>query len=1333
MQLFDEAVELRDDARRAYFEQHCADDHELRVEVESLLKNDNAGTGFRAAIEEIGTAVYPDPGRAGQIIGPYRLVRELARGGMGSVWLADRDDDEYQREVAIKLIRNVSGAQVRERFLAERQILATLNHPNIARLLDGGSTADGAPYVVMEFIQGEPIDEYCEQHQLSISARIQLFRTVCDAVQYAHRNLIVHRDLKPANILVDVSGEPKLLDFGIAKLLSADDAALLSTPLTMDGMQMLTPHYASPEQIRGQPITTASDIYSLGVLLCQLLTGRLPYETAEGDALNLARAICEAEPLRPSSIVRDTTAQQSATTAFAKLDRQLTGDLDNIVLKALRKEPDARYSSVDELGDDLRRHLKRLPVRARPATWHYRLTRFTSRHRWSMTATTIAAAGLLTATVFSIIQMDEAIRSRLAAEQERSIAVSASLRATLMAALSAVNGADPVAAMRLLETVSAADRKWEWLHIANGLDQSIALIDASDATAIGLGADDNLISVSSNGLVRWWQLSAVRASTQLDVGVVTHAQFSADGSRLAVVQEARELAVWDLQETESPQQVFRYQTEHALVDVALSSDGSQLAGVTTKAVATWNLNTGDSSHWPLDVTPAGITMSADGSRIGLLIGDDRNGSYRVLDTAGQSLTSAQGSDVIGLALSPDGALAATAELDRTIRVRDAPTARVLERFAGHSQSANLVVFSRDGQRLASAGSDNTVRLWSTRQGGAAIVFSGHTAPVRDLQVSATGQYIASISDDGTARLWDANEVSHATVLAGHWAAFSADGSYLVSLHESGTMRLFDVATHEQFDAIIAGGLASTALAVSPGGGFFAVGEQGNVVLLDALRPSETTDIRVGPSDVVSLAFSPTDDRLLILQASGVVTVYDIAAKSVTVRITDTALLTGSAAFSPDGSTFATTNATAVVIRDSLTGGPLRTVTVPGATARTLRYNVDGKIVASGWSDGSIRLIDAASGAIVAQLSAGNSAVAALAFSPDGSRLASGARDSSVSVWQVETARPLLQLDGLGNTVQSLAYSPDGTKLVGNSASGELYTWDTLPARARRNAAVQLREQRDAVRPIVESLFARFADPDEVAQLLRNNSSLGEHQRRAALQLALHPPAPANDVLRDPFDGHALEFDGDDSHVLVENPDALQMTQKFTIETWVFPLPFDSGETPHSLRMIFNKEGEYQVAVRADGALLWVAAGPQGWLGWVETRYSLVPEHWTHIALVRDGAVIKFYVNGRLVQRQPVPEEIGDQHDLMNEFRIGGRQHTPSSFRGRIDEMRIWGSARSVEQIQHFMRKRPPKDEPGLLAAWSFDEGIASTTADRHGGHTGAIVDAVWVATSIEND
>lgn len=1333
MQLFDEAVELRDDARRAYLDQHCANDHELRLEVESLLRNDNAGTNFRTAIEEIGAAVYPDSGRAGETVGPYRLVRELAHGGMGSVWLAARDDDEYQSEVAIKLIRNVSGAQVRERFLAERQILATLNHPNIARLLDGGTTTDGAPYVVMEFISGEPIDEYCERHQLSTAARVQLFRTVCDAVQYAHRNLIVHRDLKPANILVDADGVPKLLDFGIAKLLGANDAALLSTPMTMDGQQMLTPHYASPEQIRGQPITTASDIYSLGVLLCQLLTGHLPYETAEGDALNLARAICETEPRRPSSIIRGNTAQQPPTSAYAKLDRQLVGDLDNIVLKALRKEPDARYSSVDELADDLRRHLKRLPVRARPATWHYRLTRFTSRHRWGMTATSLAAAGLITATVFSIIQMDEAIRSRLAAEQERSIAVSEGLRATLTAALSAINAADPVAAMRLLETVSLEKRKWEWLHIATGLDHSIALIDASDTAAIGLSEDGNLISVSSTGLVRWWHLSTVRATAQLDVGTVTHARFSTDSSHLAIAQEAGELAVWELQETASSLRVFHHQTEGELVGIALSSDGLQLASATTNEVATWNLETGDDSRWALDVTPAAITMSADGSRIGLLIENDRDGSYRVFDTAGHSITSAHGSDVIGLALSPDGALAATAERDRTVRVRDAPTARVLERFTGHRQSANLVAFSEDGRQLAAAGGDNTVRLWSRERGGAEIVLSGHTAPVRDLQISAAGQHVASIAGDGSARLWDVNGISHASVLTGHWAAFSADGSYLVSLQNSGTLRLFDVATYEQFDAIIVGSLASTALAVSPAGGFFAVGERGNVVLLDSSQPSETTNIRVDPSDVVSLAFSPSNDRLLILQTSGKTTVYDIVSRTATVHVTGAALLSGNAAFSPDGSTFAATHATNVVVRDSLTGERARTITVPDATALALQYSVDGSIIASGWSDGSIRLIEATTGVIVAQLSASTSAVSALAFSPDGSRLASGAHDSSVSVWQVETARPLLQLDGLGNAVQSLAFSPDGAKLIGSSASGERYTWDTLPARARWNAAVQLGERRDEVRPIVESLFARFADPDEVTQRLRNDSSLAEQQRRAALQLALHPPIPANHVLRDPFDGYALEFDGDDSHVLVENPDALQLTQNFTIETWVFPLFFDSDETPRSLRMIFNKEGEYQVAVRADGALLWVTGGPHGWLGWVETRYSLEPERWTHIALVRDGTITKFYVNGRLVQSQPVPEEIGDQHDLMNEFRIGGRQHTPSSFHGRIDELRIWGSARSVEQIQDFMRKRPPKDAPGLLAAWSFDEGLASTTADQRGKHAGTIVDATWVETSVEND
>ena len=362
----------------------------------------------------------PDAGPDSRL-GPYRLIREIGHGGMGTVYLGVRDDDAFQKRVAIKVLkRGIDTDSVVRRFRHERQILASLEHPFIASLLDGGSTADGRPYFAMDYVEGQPIVDYCDTHRLDTSARLALFRDVCAAVQYAHQNLVIHRDIKPANVLVTTDGTPKLLDFGIAKLLNPELGGQTLAP-TAPGLQLMTPEYASPEQVRGEAVTTASDVYSLGVLLYELLAGRLPYRLTSRTPADIVRIVCESEPVRPSTAItqidRDPTgpaaptgeaaaesrtpAESVAATARARrltvdvdrLRRRLAGDLDNIVLKALSKEPARRYASVDQFSEDVRRHLGGLPVLARKDTWGYRTTKFVRRNR------AIVGAGVVTFTV----------------------------------------------------------------------------------------------------------------------------------------------------------------------------------------------------------------------------------------------------------------------------------------------------------------------------------------------------------------------------------------------------------------------------------------------------------------------------------------------------------------------------------------------------------------------------------------------------------------------------------------------------------------------------------------------------------------------------------------------------------------------------------------------------------------------------------------------------------------------------------------------------------------------------------------------------------------------
>ena len=351
----------------------------------------------------------PSPERR---IGAYRVLRELGHGGMGTVYLAARADDQYQKRVAIKVVRGLDSDQIVRHFRRERQILAALDHPNIARLLDGGTTEDGLPYFVMERVEGEPIDLFCDGRKLSVQERLRLFQGVCAAVQYAHQNLVVHRDLKPKNILVDAQSVPKLLDFGIAKLLNPEISGEAATGTAL----AMTPEYASPEQMRGQPITTATDVYSLGVVLYELLTGHRPYGWQARDSLELLRAVCEEEPERPSTAVgrteqrrlpngavQTTTPESASRTREGtpeKLRRRLRGELDNIVLMALRKEPQRRYRSVEAFSEDIRQYLEGRPVTAHKATVWYRTRKFVRRNALGVGA---AAAVFLFAVGFGVV------------------------------------------------------------------------------------------------------------------------------------------------------------------------------------------------------------------------------------------------------------------------------------------------------------------------------------------------------------------------------------------------------------------------------------------------------------------------------------------------------------------------------------------------------------------------------------------------------------------------------------------------------------------------------------------------------------------------------------------------------------------------------------------------------------------------------------------------------------------------------------------------------------------------------------------------------------------
>ncbi len=477
LEVLEELLELAPEHHQVFLASACGDDDELRDAVEALAAADSdaAATGDTPLLSSL-----LEPGLTGHQLGPWRIGEQLGRGGMATVYAGERADGTYQQHVAVKVIRlGADDADFLRRFEDERRILAHLEHPNVARVMDGGSTADGRPYLVMELVDGAPIDEWCDQHQLSVGERLQLLISVCRAVEHAHRNLVVHRDLKPANILVTDDGVPKLLDFGIAKVLDPDGP----TEHTRTGLRALTPSYASPEQIAGDSaVTTASDVYSLGVLAFRILVGQLPYDLPDTRPATLERVICQLPPQRASSAAATASPEVAALrgTTPRTLARMVRGDLDTILAVALEKRPTARYPSVEALRADLERHLEGRPVRARRPSIPYRLGRWTRRYRWAVVTAAVVALVIAGGVAATLWQARRATREAAKVE---------ATNAFLLSMLAAPNPRESGSEVTVAEILGDASAR---LDRDRGLDPALAaaLRRTLTRTYLGLGLYD---------------------------------------------------------------------------------------------------------------------------------------------------------------------------------------------------------------------------------------------------------------------------------------------------------------------------------------------------------------------------------------------------------------------------------------------------------------------------------------------------------------------------------------------------------------------------------------------------------------------------------------------------------------------------------------------------------------------------------------------------------------------------------------------------------------------------------------------------------------------------
>lgn len=993
-EVFGEALELPPDARSPFLDHACDGNPGLRAEVESLLAAHASGardflqrplhiTSSGKVLSELFGGVA-----AGTRIGPYQIVRPLASGGMGAVYLGERTDGAFQMRVAIKLIHPVLwGTDAHQRFRVERQVLADLVHPGIARLVDGGSTAEDLPYLVMEYVEGTPIDRYCEDHRLDLRARLHLFLEVCDAVQYAHQNLVIHRDLKPGNIFVDASGRVKLLDFGIAKVLTGAGGEGADLTLTSHPM---TPRYASPEQVLGQRMTTGTDIYSLGVILYQLLVGSFPYGLEGKTQGAIAHAIQHDEPALPSRRATD-----------ARRARQLQGDLDTILLKALQKDPMRRYLTADEFAADIRRQLEGLPVLARPDTAAYRVSKFVSRHK--------TLAGVVVATVLvvvgALVVVSAAYRNATAARREAEWQAYA---ASLAAAESSIRADQVEEAASHLDSAPAQLRAWEWWHLRARVDRSSETFRAHSKgiTRIAVLPDGNLVTSSIDSTFKVWKGTSGQLihtygpfpSEVESVSPVHGTSLVAAGlndGRVLIVDQANGA----IRELHAPGPGWAF--------VSVSPNGSRLAcGFFDGTVRVWSLPDGAAiAEWKAHdglalpvYSPDGKFLATGGGNGSVILHDARS-NKRIHDYRPHARR------VYCMAFDPTGSTLVTGSMDQTVCVWSTERREVVHTFREHHATPNAIAFDPDGQSVLTSAGDGRLLRWNPMTGNVLGEFRGHFNDVSALAESPDGTHVLSADWNGFVKSWPWRTVDVRTLrVTSGWmvpavydAAWAPNEARVVGATNVGSLPRWDLAGGRQQN-YTSGSPAHCVTFSLDGAALAAANDDGQIVLFRDSFSSPAHTVLAHRGSILEMTLDRLGSRLATASADSSVKLWRFPELE-----------------------------------------PIRSFAGHHGPVEDVEFSPQGTLLASCSVDGTIRLWDPTSGRPAGVLQGGGP-VQDVAFDPGGTRIASASRGGGLRIWNL---RDLRLADSLGDhaRVHSVAWSADGTRIAAGGSDGIVRLYD----------------------------------------------------------------------------------------------------------------------------------------------------------------------------------------------------------------------------------------------------------------------------------------------------
>ncbi len=1057
--IFEASLEREPSARAQFIAEQSGGNDAIRQAAEQMLRDfDESGDFLEApALVEFGfDGAQFDPGyEQGRRIGPYRIVSEIGQGGMGAVYLAERADDAYEKRVAIKMVwPGGIRSEINRRFNIERRVLAALEHPNIARLLDGGVTDDGWSYVVMEYVDGVPITTYCEQRKLSVAERLRLFQSVCDAVQYAHQNLIVHRDLKPSNILVTHAGEVKLLDFGIAKILDpTDDASGQSQTL----LNFLTPEYASPEHIAGQRITTASDVYSLGVLLYELLTGARPFNPTSRSPQELIRLIETHEPTRPSLV---------SAPLDESIRKQLRGDLDNILLKSLQKEAPRRYQSVRQFSEDLTRHLNGDPVIAREATLAYRLGKRIRRNKALTAALTLIGIALITGLIVS--------RQQLQASQARERQQRYELYAADMRQAGSDWGEGNLVQMdELMERHrpgNGIDDEWrgfEWFALWKLLHtEKFVLRHQSSTPSVVFTPDDKFIFTGTREQIEIWD-----SQTGQSLGLfarypsgVDRMRFFRGGSQLIVSNDRSRLSIWD------------YSTRHRLIDLipnpsnlfggifwTLSPDGTTL--VTSNSgqpfqlwdTRTWQLMKSFSVPPEIGVPPPGPAIYTPDGRPLCLI--RRGKLFELWDLAARRSVvqfdpqsddplASLPFDPVGHLLSRDGTRYYLPTGDFRIRVWDLKRGgKPIQVLTGHEYHVETPALSHDGKLLASGSNDRTLRLWDTETGKLLVTVKNESqtfAPV----FSSDDKYLAAVSMRALiTKVWDVQNLLSFNPTIDNIQTFGLlPNGKMLTFNESDGLQLRDLQsgrnllrytnvsfkTCRSYDCARASDDGSLIAATNN----FHSGNLGSIVLWESLTGEVLAELAGHPSPVSAIAIS-TDGKLVATsgEADGSIKLWNTETRQELNTLRGPVGIL-SLDFSPDKRRIASAGRdNSIRVWDVESGKELFNLGKRSSWTLKVRFSPDGKMFASTDMGFTIKLWDSETGQLVQTLKGHANTIYSLAFSPDGKRLASGSDDKTIRIWDLNSGVELTSLRGHTSEVWHVFFTPDGKTLISSGEDG----------------------------------------------------------------------------------------------------------------------------------------------------------------------------------------------------------------------------------------------------------------------------------------------------------